>query len=135
MSKSRIFETVRASDISAIRQNPFFFYKKLLGYPQITCAYQAYIIQNLDVLIFELDMKVFDIWKYYFKITNYAKFYNFWQTGHTKRIFQFTIAYFMYSKTWIVVLLIELLCTTLWHRNIYTEITLKCNNTHSGNLL
>ena len=35
----------------------------------IKCAYQVFIIQNLDVLILELDMKICDIWKYYFNLT------------------------------------------------------------------
>jgi hypothetical protein len=41
----------------AIRQNPL---KKLgnLGDPSRKCAYQAFIIQNLDVLTLGLDMKV-----------------------------------------------------------------------------
>ena len=37
----------------------------------IKYAYQAFIIQNLDVVILELDTKVCDLWKYYFSLTNY----------------------------------------------------------------
>jgi hypothetical protein len=38
--------------------------------PLRKCAYQAFIIWNMDVVTLELDMKV--------------QFANFWQTGHTK---------------------------------------------------
>jgi hypothetical protein len=41
------------------------------------CVYQAFIIQNLDVVILELGMKVCDLWKYYFNLTNYAQVANF----------------------------------------------------------
>jgi hypothetical protein len=44
----------------------------------------VFIIQNLDVLTLEMGIKVDDIWKYYFNLTNYAQFANFGQTRHTK---------------------------------------------------
>jgi hypothetical protein len=44
----------------------------------------VFIIQNLDVVIFELGMKACDFWKYYFNLSNYAQFANFWQIEHTK---------------------------------------------------
>jgi hypothetical protein len=31
----------------------------------------------LDVVALELEMKVCDLWKYYFNLTNYAQFSNF----------------------------------------------------------
>jgi hypothetical protein len=37
-------------------------------------AYQAFIIQNLNVVTLKLGMKVCDVWKYYFNLTNYAQF-------------------------------------------------------------
>jgi hypothetical protein len=40
-------------------------------------AYQAFIIQKLDVMTLELGMKVCDLWKYYFNLTNHAQFANF----------------------------------------------------------
>jgi hypothetical protein len=45
--------------------------KKSIGCLLIKCAYQAFI------LTLELGMKVCDIWKYYFNLTNYAQFANF----------------------------------------------------------
>jgi hypothetical protein len=56
----------------------FFFPKTII------CAYQVFIIQNLDVVNLELGVKVCDLWKYYFNLTNYAKLANFWQTEYTK---------------------------------------------------
>ena len=53
------FETIR---ILATSQYPDFilFLKKLINIsgPLIKCAYQVFIIQNLNVLTFKLDMKI-----------------------------------------------------------------------------
>ena len=39
---------------------------------------------NLDVVTLELGMKVCDLCKYYFYLTNYGQFVEFGQIGHTK---------------------------------------------------
>ena len=41
-------------------------------------------LQNLDVVTFKLGMKVCDLWKNNFQLTNYAQFVEFWQIGHMK---------------------------------------------------
>jgi hypothetical protein len=40
-------------------------------------CYQAFIIQKLGVVNLELAIKVCNLWKYYFNLTNYAQFTNF----------------------------------------------------------
>jgi hypothetical protein len=44
---------------------------------RIKCAYQVFIIQDMDVVTLGLDMKICDLLKYYFNSTNYAQFANF----------------------------------------------------------
>ena len=43
-----------------------------------------FVIHNLGVVILELDMKVCDLWKYYFYLINYRLFAKFGQIGHIK---------------------------------------------------
>ena len=57
---------------------------KFLAYKIIKYAYQAFIIENLDVVTLKLDMKVYEFWKQYSNLTNYAQFANFQTTRHTK---------------------------------------------------
>jgi hypothetical protein len=65
------FETIWVLVVSVIHRNPT--KKKLVNHcdPPRKCAYQVFIIQNLDILTLELGMKV--------------QFANFWQTEHIKK--------------------------------------------------
>jgi hypothetical protein len=54
------FEPIRISVVSTIRRYPLKKKKRLVDSdgPLRKCPYQAFIIQNLDVMTLELDMKV-----------------------------------------------------------------------------
>jgi hypothetical protein len=70
MLNSGPFKTIWVLAILAVRsylKKIFIKIKKnyqSISYPPIKCVYQAFIIQNLDVLTLELGMKVCDLWKY-----------------------------------------------------------------------
>jgi hypothetical protein len=67
MLKFGLFKTIRILTILVVCRYPKRNFKKNfqgIGCPSIKCAYQAFIFQNLDVLTFELGMKVCDLLKY-----------------------------------------------------------------------
>jgi hypothetical protein len=57
---SRLFETITVSAVSVVHWYSLKKYIKIIDVdgPLLKCAYQAFIIQNLDVMTLELSMKV-----------------------------------------------------------------------------